>query len=165
MYYNLRNKQIAAASGVDDGYEDRGMAPVGSPRMVAALNRAIDGPHPEAAVSSSGRPNGRNGSGRAPPQQHHGPSGEKYRLSNAAKLQREHASVLNALKRAMSGTHRTLNGKKIGSSRAIFAAMDRDNSGTLDIHEFTGAMKRLGLGLSEVSTQAIPAYCDYQGCF
>ena len=35
-----------------------------------------------------------------------------------------------------------VNGKKIGSSRAIFAAMDRDNSGTLDIREFTGAMVR-----------------------
>ena len=64
----------------------------------------IDGPHPASAVSSSSaRPGGNHG--KPPPQ--HGPSEGKYRLSNAAKLQREHASVLKALKRAMSGQHRT----------------------------------------------------------
>ena len=121
----------------------------------AIIYRSLSSGHPASASTNAGTDAGGSATSAprraaaaaavGPPAIHSG----RYRLSNAAKIRREHDSVLKALKRAMSGRHRTLNGKKIGSSRAIFAAMDRDNSGTLDIEEFYAAMRRLGLGLTD----------------
>lgn len=47
------------------------------------------------------------------------------------------------------GVKRQLYGKRIDSVKTLFQTIDQDNSGTMDVEEFTKAMKRLGLGLTE----------------
>ena len=44
---------------------------------------------------------------------------------------------------------RSLGGKKLKDIKSVFQAIDKDGSGDLDHQEFTLAMDRLGLGLSQ----------------
>ena len=71
-----------------------------------------------------------------------------YHLDHGARSQREHDAELHAIKQMMH-SKRKLHGHTIADSRAVFAAIDRDHSGTLDLAEFGEAMNRLGLGLNK----------------
>ena len=95
-----------------------------------------------------------------PPDVHEG----SYHLSLETRLQREHSSVLKALRRVMAAPgQRTLNGRVVSDAKSMFEAMDRDGSGMVDGDEFTRGMKRLGLGLNEQQVVALAHALDKDG--
>ena len=97
--------------------------------------------------------------GASPPRVH---TDGVYQLSSKARMQREHAAVLHQIQQVMQ-SQRTLNGKSISDTRAVFLAIDRDNSGTLDPGEFADAMRRLGLGLTPQQIGGLARALDRDG--
>ena len=86
----------------------------------------------------------------------------KVHLSHGARSQREHAAELHAIKQMMH-SKRKLHGHTIADSRAVFAAIDRDHSGTLDFAEFGEAMHRLGLGLNKQQLDSLAQSMNHDG--
>lgn len=76
----------------------------------------------------------------------------KLQLTESVKLQRQTAQIGKVLREAIA-SKRSLNGKPVDSIRSVFQSIDKDGSGTLDNQEFSEAMKRLGLGLTNRQVQ------------
>ena len=58
---------------------------------------------------------------------------------------------------------RTLYGEVMAEARDVFNLIDKDRSRTLDKHEFTTALKRMGLGLTERQVEEVIAVVDKDG--
>ena len=78
------------------------------------------------------------------------------------KLTRQTAAIGKTIRDAISGK-RSLNGKGMVNVRSVFAAIDKDGSGELDYDEFRLAIKRLGLGLTEVQVTQCVEVLDTDG--
>ena len=84
-------------------------------------------------------------------------------LSPVEKGKREQRAVLRQIQELMQSQQRKLNGLHISDSRTAFAAMDRDDSGTLDRGEFATAIRRLGLGLTNAQIESLMRSLDRDG--
>lgn len=76
----------------------------------------------------------------------------KLQLADSEKLQRQTAQIGKVLRDAIA-SKRSVNGQAVDSIRSVFKSMDKDGSGTLDKQEFSVAMTRLGLGLTDRQVQ------------
>ncbi len=88
--------------------------------------------------------------------------GMAYELTGDEKEARSHAAILNTLRQVIKAK-RTLGGKKITSARKLFYLIDTDGSMTVDMIEFTVALTRLGLGLSEDAVRRLGKALDTDG--
>ena len=103
----------------------------------------------------------------SPPQHRRSPSPPNvhtgvYKLNKQERTQREHANILRVIQQAMAAK-RSLHGHSLSDSRAVFSAIDRDASGTLDETELGAAMQRLGLGLTPDQIQCLARALDRDG--
>jgi hypothetical protein len=73
-------------------------------------------------------------------------------LAAAARQERirkyERDAILDTLRAAMRA-RRTIFGHTVQSPQELFAALDRDNSGSISISELASALNRLGMGMSQ----------------
>eukprot|EP01043_Picozoa_sp_COSAG02_P034873 COSAG02_NODE_2463_length_8788_cov_3.119001_6_plen_554_part_00 len=88
---------------------------------------------------------------------------EAFHLSPVEKGKREQCAVLRQIQEVMKSQQRKLNGLQISDSQTAFAAMDRDDSGTLDRGEVATAIRRLGLGLEESQIESLMRSLDREG--
>jgi CRP-like cAMP-binding protein len=72
-------------------------------------------------------------------------------LSTEERLKRQSDQIASVIAQAIKG-HRSLYGTMMRDAESAFKAIDKDGSGTVDYHEFSQAMKRLGLGLNDEQT-------------
>lgn len=87
-----------------------------------------------------------------------------YSLSPDTRRQREQNDVRMALRHAIRA-RRSINGITVHDTRSIFASLDKDSSGELDMSELTLGLRRLGLGLtaSQVNSLAEVLDVDHDG--
>ena len=88
--------------------------------------------------------------------------GMSYELTAEEKESRSHDAILRTL-RAVVKAKRSLNGKKIKNIKMLFTLIDTDYSMTVDMIEFTEALTRLGLGLSEDAVIRLGKALDTDG--
>ena len=88
--------------------------------------------------------------------------GMAYELTAEEKESRSHAAILVTL-RSVIKAKRSLNGKKIKNIKSLFHIIDTDDSMTVDMVEFTHALTRLGLGLSEDAVSRLGKALDTDG--
>eukprot|EP01043_Picozoa_sp_COSAG02_P030496 COSAG02_NODE_1948_length_10297_cov_13.589429_4_plen_545_part_00 len=88
--------------------------------------------------------------------------GMAYELTAEEKEARSHSAILSTLRQVIKAK-RTLGGEKITSVRKLFHLIDTDDSMTVDMIEFTVALTRLGLGLSEDAVRRLGKALDTDG--
>eukprot|EP01043_Picozoa_sp_COSAG02_P042732 COSAG02_NODE_3655_length_6410_cov_3.941531_2_plen_1669_part_00 len=69
----------------------------------------------------------------------------------------ERDAILDTLRTAMRA-RRTIFGHTVQSPQELFAALDRDNSGSVSIGELVNALKRLGVGLSQEQVERLATF-------
>ena len=83
-------------------------------------------------------------------------------LSSEERRERERRAILHSMQQAMH-SKRQVFGHTIEDPKHVFAAFDRDASGTLSPDELFQALKRLGLGLSDEQLGRLAAFLDVDG--
>ena len=83
-------------------------------------------------------------------------------LTTEERLQRESDQISYVLNNMIAGK-RKVYGTMMRDARSAFEAIDKDGSGSLDYHEFSAFLKRLGLGLKEEQTQELAKLMDSDG--
>ena len=83
-------------------------------------------------------------------------------LTGDERREREREAIMRQLQQAMH-SNRKVFGQTIEDPRHVFAAFDRDGSGMLSPDELYGALKRLGLGLTDAQVGQLSAFLDTDG--
>ena len=82
-----------------------------------------------------------------------------YSLSHEARRHREQGDIRMALRHAIKA-RRSINGMTVHDTRSIFASLDQDGSGALDMNELTLGLRRLGLGLTASQVNSLADVLD-----
>ena len=86
----------------------------------------------------------------------------KIELSRDAKLQRTVDNIFRVIREQMKA-NRSLYGRALVDAAESFRIMDKDGSGYLDAQEFSGALRRMGLGLTEEQVADVLSLVDKDG--
>ena len=86
----------------------------------------------------------------------------KIELSRDAKLQRTVDNIFRVIREQMKA-NRSLYGRALVDAAETFRIMDKDGSGYLDAQEFSGALHRMGLGLTEEQVADVLSLVDKDG--
>jgi adenylate kinase family enzyme/Ca2+-binding EF-hand superfamily protein len=109
------------------------------------------------------------GAGRRPPAGRRRPQSaasnlqrKSITMSKDTKVEREVENVFRVISQQLRGK-RTLYGEVMAEARDVFNLIDKDRSRTLDKQEFTTALNRMGLGLTEDQVEEVIAVVDKDG--
>jgi hypothetical protein len=76
---------------------------------------------------------------------------------------RQLANLIDVLRQAMAHRSRKLYGKTVRDWKGVFALIDRNGTGSVTQAEFKGAMRRMGLGLSDQQVAELMLVLDPDG--
>ena len=85
------------------------------------------------------------------------------RLGPEERQMRQLANLIDVLRQAMAHRSRKLYGKTVRDWKGVFALIDRNGTGSVTQAEFTSAMRRMGLGLSDQQVEEIMLVLDPDG--
>lgn len=87
----------------------------------------------------------------------------KMRLTAEERQMRQLANLIDVLRQAMAHGNRKLYGKTVRDWAGVFKLIDRDGSGSVSKAEFKTAMRRMGLGLSDLQVEELMLLLDPEG--